>query len=175
MRSDAGLSKAEARRTRVDAGLTKDEVAVRRELLTPKVVALRARGATWVEIAAEVGVPRSTVQKWVASVIPPQHRKPKSPKPVAGAERPPVTSDVATKVIMMHEQGQSSWVIAKRLNLRVNEVDRVVARSKLATMVEDGRLTIRFAEGEELERLRRDRERHDRAALEDRDRVLRAA
>lgn len=72
------------RATRVDAGLTKDEVAARREELTPKVVKLRQAGRTWVEIAEEVGVPRSTVQKWVAPIIQPHRREPK-PKPVAGS------------------------------------------------------------------------------------------
>lgn len=165
----------------------------RRADLEPIVVKLRSEGSDWATIGERVGMPMSTCQRWwqeLPEKPPPKERKaastngrspngvrapvakPKPPKPQsAPAVRPEMSPELAARVLEMHEEGTAGWTIAKRTGLRVGDVQKAISRSVLERMVQDGRLTIRFARGAELERLRRDRDRHDRRALQERDRL----
>lgn len=166
-------------RPRVDTGLSREEVAARREQVTARAIELRKQGMRWSDIAEETGTPAGTLHSWVAPAVPPELLRPMRPKPKpkpppepTPAVRGEMSPEIAARVLVMHKADTPNWTIAKRLGVRVNLVEKVIAAAKLDAMVRDGRLKIRFAKGAELKRLRLDRERHDRKALQERDHLL---
>ena len=147
----------------------REDLRRRRRELKPRIIELRAAGRTWYNIAAELGASRSVLCRIVGPDEDPAHKaKSSRPKPLAPEE-------LAAQAVSMHEQGLSAWSISRTLGMLYRDVQRAIAAAKLREQVESGRLTIRQASPEEMAEFRRQRERHDRAALEDRDRVLRAA
>ena len=143
---------------RADRGLSREQAARRREELAARARVLRAEGKTWAEIGAELGASRSAIRYMVGPDDP-------APKPPASPQR-----SLAEQAVEMHDAGASPWSIARELGCRTQEVERAIGVARLEEQVASGRLRIRFATGEELERLRRDRAQHDRRALIERDR-----
>ena len=147
----------------------REDLCRRREELKPRIIELRAAGRTWDNIAAELGASRSVLCRIVGPDEDPAH-KPKSPRP-----KPLAPEELAAQAVSLHEQGLSAWSISRTLGMLFRDVHRAIAAAKLREQVESGRLRIRQATAEEMGLFRQQRAAHDRAALEERDRVLRAA
>ncbi len=145
---------------RADAGLSREQARQRREDLVARARVLRADGKTWAEVGAEVGVSRAAIRHLVGPGAP-------TPKPPASSQRP-----LAERAVELQEQGLSLWTISRQLGVPYRDVERAVAAAKLREQVESGRLRIRQATAEEMEEFRRQRERHDRQQVQDRERTL---
>ncbi len=75
----------------------------------------------------------------------------------------------------MADAGARVWAISRELGMSRRDVERAIARERLRDQVQSGSLKIRRATRAEMKLFAQQRERHDRAALEDRDRLLKAA